>query len=236
MCTVTFIPTQSNQFIFTSNRDEAPNRAASELIKEDRDGKLLLFPQDQGANGSWIVLSETNQLVCILNGAFVRHERNPPYRISRGIMALDYFKFASAQSFFEEYNFQKIEAFTMVIYDQGDLYELRWDEHQKHIKKLPTNEMHLWASATLYNDDLQQKRLKWFEDWKHKTSKITRESVLDFHKNAGEGNPESDIVMNYKGIVCTTSITSIVNNGKSMYLRFEELNSHKILEDSVGLL
>ena len=46
MCTVSFIPLQENKFIFTSNRDENPKRAATSLHELDVKEKKLFFPQD----------------------------------------------------------------------------------------------------------------------------------------------------------------------------------------------
>lgn len=236
MCTVTYIQTGSDgEFVFTSNRDEAPNRKASELIKETRYGKQLLYPQDAGAHGSWIIISDSDQLVCILNGAFVRHDRQPPYRMSRGVMAREFFSYENANDFFEHFDFEGLEPFTMVIYDRGDLYECRWDEKKLHPKSLSPQDSHLWASATLYNEELQQKRRDWFSDWEARHDEVTVETVLDYHKNGGEGNPQSDVVMNYKDIVCTTSITSIHHSTSDMSMRYENLISEDVLRDNITL-
>lgn len=236
MCTVTFIPTGKNNFIFTSNRDEAPKRSATEIAREKPNGKALLFPRDALAKGTWIAVSEKNQLVCILNGAFVKHKHLPPYRLSRGIMALEFFNYKNANEFFEKFNFEGIESFTMVIFDDGDLYEFRWDEKIKHIKKLNTEEQHIWASCTLYAEEWQVKRKQWFADWNEKYKTKDQTAVLDFHKNAGEGNPKFDVVMNYENIVRTTSITSIVKNEQQMKMRYEDILTGAIKEEICQLI
>ena len=228
MCTVTYIPTGKNEFIFTSNRDEAPKRSASGIVQFDQNEKILLFPQDAEAKGTWIAISNTNQLICILNGAFVKHERHLPYRMSRGIMALDFFKYKNALDFFEKFNFQNIEAFTMIIYDDKKLYEFRWDEIQKHIKKLDISKKYIWASCTLYTPEWQAKRTEWFSNWKKENPTITEEAVLDFHKNGGEGHPNLDMVMKWKDIVRTVSITSISNQKNKMEMRYEDLQNDNI--------
>ena len=158
MCTVTYIPTGKNKFIFTSNRDEAPKRSATGMVEKDIDGKVLLFPQDALANGTWISISNKNQLVCILNGAFIKHKHRPPYRLSRGIMALEFFNYPNATDFFKKFNFDGIEPFTMIIFDDGDLYEFRWDEKEKHIAQLDISKQYIWASCTLYTEEWQEKR------------------------------------------------------------------------------
>jgi len=230
MCTVTYIPTGKNKFIFTSNRDEAPKRSATGIVEKEIDGKALLYPQDALANGTWISISNKNQLVCILNGAFVRHERKLPYRLSRGIMALDFFSYSTAEDFFEKFDFKGIESFTMIIFDDGKLYEFRWDEKRKHIFPLDISEKYIWSSCTLYTEEWQAKRRTWFEDWKKKNQTITQTAVLDFHKNGGEGHPNFDIVMRWKDIVRTTSITSISKDEKEMSMRYEDLLTSEIEE------
>lgn len=223
MCTVSFIPSKEDNFIFTSNRDEAPKRSATEMVREQMAGKEILFPRDAKAKGTWIAISNTNQLVCILNGAFIKHKHQPPYKLSRGIMALQFFTYKNAEAFFKGFDFEGMEPFTMVIFDDGDLYELRWDEQETHIKKLDPSTKHLWASCTLYAEEWQVKRQQWFAEWQDKYTEVNQTNVLEFHRNAGEGNPRFDVVMNNNDIVRTTSITSIINTDEKMTLRYEGL-------------
>ncbi len=228
MCTVTYIPTLTGDYTFTSNRDEAPNRSAAQITEEQLYGKTLLYPKDEESTGSWIIISDSNQLVCILNGAFERHQRKLPYRLSRGLMAKQFFSYQNAEFFIAEYDFDGIEPFTMIIVDNRILYELRWDEETLHVKKPVPTQMHLWASATLYDAELQRKRQQWFTDWQKQTMCMNQNCILSFHKNGGEGNPMSDVVMNFKDIVKTTSITSIESNHGAFNMRFESLESQEV--------
>ncbi|MBK9489945.1 MAG: NRDE family protein [Haliscomenobacter sp.] len=86
MCTVTYVSPAPGQFILTSNRDEAPSRGATRLVVEEKEGKRLIFPQDPAAGGTWIAAASNQRMVCLLNGAFEAHNRQTPYRLSRGIM------------------------------------------------------------------------------------------------------------------------------------------------------
>ena len=150
MCTVTYISKDKGGFIFTSNRDEAPKRSATGLVLKKQNGKQILYPKDPQANGTWIAVSGMGQLVCILNGAFVKHKHRPPYRLSRGIMALDFFNYDSLIHFYHAFDFKGIEPFTMIVFDDGKLYEVRWDETEKYIKQKDDSKNHIWASCTLY--------------------------------------------------------------------------------------
>ena len=240
MCTVTYLPNpdnnqDGNQFILTSNRDETPKRSAVGITKIERFGKDLLYPQDPLAKGTWIATSNANQLVCVLNGAFEKHKHRPPYRLSRGIMALDFFSFENAQSFFSTYEFEGIEPFTMIIFDDGILYELRWDETMAWVKELPVDQTHIWASCTLYNKDWQKKRRKWFYEWEEKNKVFTQKAILDFHRNAGEGNTEFDLVMNWGNKVRTTSITSVYKKQDQVEMHFEDILNNEIIKSSIDI-
>ena len=229
MCTVTYVPLGNKNFIFTSNRDESPMRGAQEVIEEKLFNKELLFPRDVKAKGTWISVSNTNQLICILNGAFEKHKRKPSYRMSRGIMALDFFKYKNAEEFFEKFQFEGMEAFTMIIFDDEKLYEFRWDESKKHIKNLDVKINHIWSSCTLYTEEWQSKRRSWFKEWSGNTKDIHQTSILDFHKNGGEGNLSYDNVMNRDGIIQTVSITSIIKERESFAMRYEDLLRNEVV-------
>ena len=228
MCTVTFIVKKKGYYFLTSNRDEAPKRSATDLIEIVQNDKTIVFPQDPQAKGTWIAASNRNQLVCLLNGAFHKHDRRPPYRMSRGLMVLQFFKYSNADHFFEEFDFKGMESFTMIIFDKGNLYEFRWDEQQRHIKKLNPEKKHIWSSCTLYPLDWQQKRISWFEDWQKEIKHFDQSSILHFHKNSGEGNLAYDIVMNRKDIVRTVSITSMFLSPNNIQISHEDLLNEKI--------
>lgn len=224
MCTVTYIPIQKDHFILTSNRDEAPARAArliSEKTLEPAD--LLIFPQDSKAGGTWIAGASNNRVVCLLNGAFVKHSHSPPYKMSRGQMVLQFFDFPHAGDFAQNFDFEGIEPFTMVIVDQGDLLECRWDEKQIHLKNLPSNDPRIWSSSTLYPPDYQQKREGVFENWLKSKPGFSKETILHLHRSGVVGDPEYDFIMNRQNRVRTVSITCIEKTGKDLSMDFFDL-------------
>lgn len=224
MCTVTYIPQGNNHFILTSNRDENRARSPENISISQEKGQQLAFPRDTAAGGTWIAAGSKDKIVCLLNGAFQRHERKPSYRRSRGLMVLDFFAFQKAVHFFDQYQFSGMEAFTMIIYDQGNLYDLRWDENQKHIRSLNVCDLHIWSSATLYEPAIRQKRVEWFEEWRlTQKGRYKREDILNFHRNAGEGDIWNDLVMNRNGLVETVSITSIEKRPKEIDMLYHDL-------------
>ena len=91
MCTVTFLPV-GNTLYLTSNRDEAAARKIADApqIVPFSAGNIL-FPKDSEAGGTWVATHENGNAMVLLNGAFVKHQHNPPYRKSRGLIFLEVF-------------------------------------------------------------------------------------------------------------------------------------------------
>lgn len=208
MCTVTFIP-QKEGFILTSNRDEAPARAAETLFQEMKNGVLITYPKDEGAGGTWVAASSSGRVVCLLNGAYEKHERTPPYKRSRGLMVLSFFEYKGVADFVSQYDFEGMEPFTFLMVEHEQLWVLRWMGAEMSLKQMDEKSRHIWSSATLYDSEMQKKRNAWFEAWEEKED-YSAGAILDFHQYAGEGNPEIDIVMNRNNIVRSISITQIL--------------------------
>ena len=223
MCTVTYIPKGSDSFILTSNRDESPARSPKNVSMIGQKGVLLAFPRDAKAGGTWVAISGDNRVVCLLNGAFEWHRHNPPYKRSRGIMVLDFFTFSNANVFFDTYDFEGMEPFTMIIYDRDDLFEFRWDGNQKYVKLLDRNAKYIWSSSTLYTNEVKAKRRQWFQQWQDKNEAPNLEAIMHFHRNAGDGDPYNDVIMNRDGRVQTVSITNIVKEPHQVEMLYHDL-------------
>lgn len=234
MCTVTFIPKGKDEFILTSNRDENAARSPKNITITERKTQLV-FPRDNAAGGTWIAMSDTNKVICVLNGAFERHERNLPYRMSRGIMALQFFDYQRAEHFFDAFEFEGLEAFTMVIYDNGRLFDFRWDEAKRHIRELPTDDYHIWSSATLYEKPIRARREQWFADWLEKYDTYNLEAIMDFHYNAGDGDSWNDVIMNRNGLVQTVSVTNIIKTRQSAEMIYNDLLREEVKQAKIEL-
>ncbi|WP_147676123.1 NRDE family protein [Algibacter pacificus] len=228
MCTVTIFPTSNNDFVLTSNRDEAPNRISMEPDFYTIKNTNLLFPKDKVGGGTWIGISEKNRIICVLNGGREKHIRKNKYRLSRGVVAKDFLITDHIETCIEHYNFDDIEPFTIVISDWNSelkFYELVWDGSQKQFTKLPL-EPKIWSSSTLYNQTMRTERLQWFETYK-KENKLTSESILNFHKTAGANNDDFGVIMN-RGFVKTTSITQVEKVNNNVNMRYESLHNQQI--------
>lgn len=230
MCTVTFLPTSHNNFILTSNRDEQSTRETYPPKKYSEDGIEMIFPKDKMAGGTWIGISNNNRLVCVLNGAFVKHIRKDAYKKSRGVIAKEVLKATNLLRFMEALNLENIEPFTMVIVDWNtsklNLYELIWDDCQKHFNKLK-NEPKIWSSSTLYSEDSKEIRKNWFRNWKE-NNEISQETILNFH-HSQIGDKEQAILMK-RSYVETVSITSVKKENKQIEMQYEDIVHSKKVE------
>jgi uncharacterized protein with NRDE domain len=239
MCTVTYIPTTTNNFILTSSRDVPFAREKALFPKKYIENDVVItYPKDGRAGGTWIGHSDKKRLICLLNGGFENHylttDPNTKYRKSRGIIVLDLLKENEINSALSNIDLNQIEPFTLVIVDWNknlQLIELVWDGTKKHIKKLP-QEMHIWSSATLYDTKMKQLREKWFDKWQNVfcPSEISDEElnlvqanrVLNFHHQAGIGDCNVDVIMKREK-VGTVSITQVTKLEDDITMEYEEI-------------
>ncbi|MEH6765268.1 MAG: NRDE family protein [Aequorivita antarctica] len=229
MCTVTFIPKSNNDFILTSNRDEAPGRETFPPKIYEEDGVKLLYPKDAVAGGTWIGVSEKKRAITLMNGGFVTHERKPFYRKSRGLVVKDLMKCDVLKNEIENYDFNGIEPFTAILVEwktQVQLFQLVWDGLEYHFSEEPLAPK-IWSSSPLYPENLRKKRVQWFSEFLFETVKSSEEEILQFHKTAGEGDSNSNLIMD-RGFIKTKSITQIVRNKVGIEMRYEDLQTNKI--------
>lgn len=233
MCTVTIVPIGKNDFVLTSNRDEAPHRVSIAPEVYTINNTKLLFPKDQLSGGTWIGVSEKNRMVCVLNGGFVKHKREINYRLSRGVVAKDFLIADFIKPTINTYNLSNIEPFTMVIVDWNSalkLYELVWDGTSKHFSELPL-EPRIWSSSTLYSFEMKKERYEWFENFKS-SQNLVANTLLEFHKTAGGNNLDFGVVMD-RGFVKTTSITQIQKSEDKLDMVYENLQTQVITKNQL---
>lgn len=209
MCTVTFIPAQDRVFL-TSNRDEKHRRghALAPAVYDFPSGKIL-FPKDADAGGTWIAAHENGNAIVFLNGGWVPHTPQYPYRKSRGLVLLELLDSTMPYHHFMAVDLRNIEPFTAVIWEEGQLYECRWDGTYKYNKMLDASVPHIWSSVTLYDDEVIQKRRNWFRAWMARNGTPFHDDILRFHQFTGDGDAHNDLMMNRDGEMLTVSITSL---------------------------
>lgn len=230
MCTVSFLPVsaEGSAFIFTSNRDETPTRPALLPAWQEQPATRWFGPSDPQSGGSWFGTDGERWALCVLNGAFVKHQHQPPYSRSRGRLIPDFLTAGSTTAFLSTYDFSGMEPFTFLIVQFGEgpcsLLELRWDGQQLHQRYLSAQTPQLWSSATLYNAEQAAIKKHWFDDWLAQQEGVfTQEAIFRFHQEAGIGDPTLDLVMN-RGTVRTTSISSLALHNNTLQMRYFQID------------
>lgn len=235
MCTVTFLYKGDDQFILTSNRDEAPARKTVPPTIYNDLGIKMIYPKDVVAGGTWIGASEQKRIVCLLNGGFELHKRKLPYRKSRGLVVKEFLAASDINLFCNTYNFDNIEPFTMILVDWNEglhLIEIVWDGEEKHQRELPLTS-HIWSSSTLYTDEMKVKRKDWFEDFKMQAD-FSEEAILNFHRTAGDGDITTDVMMN-RVFVRTVSITQIKKNSRDIDVQYINVLNEEVSSTNLQL-
>jgi hypothetical protein len=236
MCTVTFVPVKGKIFI-TSNRDEKLSRQrAIHPTMHKHNGWNLIYPKDAAAGGTWIALKENGDTAVLLNGAFICHVPEPPYRKSRGILFMEVLSANYPAWTFSKIDLMGIEPFTLILFEKNSLYEFRWDGNERYCKQLSVSRPHIWSSATLYDGLIIKKREQWFARFLNGTPVPTQQDILNFHHFGGEGDSYNDLVMERDGVYSTVSITSILLNTDRGTMKYYDIKENKTSEIKIELL
>lgn len=222
MCTVSFVCTNGN-VILTSNRDEKVNRPALAPKRYCYNGKVVLFPKDPKAGGTWFAVSEDGVVVVLLNGAEEKHEVQPHYGKSRGLITLEICSATNAIQQWEILDLSAVEPFTLVVFENQKLFQLRWDGKLKSKQELSILEKHIWSSATLYTPEIRTLRKQWFETFIQDNPNPTPEEVLFFHQSTQGNNKEFGLVIDRNSILKTTSITQVVIEANKVNFGYHDL-------------
>ncbi len=226
MCTVSFIP-QGDKIYITSNRDEKSSRKAA-LVPEfhEMNTGRIAFPRDGHAGGTWIALHENGNAIVFLNGAERKHEKKPSYRKSRGVILLELIDSEDPITTFHGIDLDDIEPFTAITWCDRQLYQCRWNGAEKEILEKSIHTSHIWASSTLYSEEVIGKRRKWFNDFLTAHPQINQQDILDFHMHTGDGDVYNDLRINRNGIDMTVSVTSLLIENEKVSIRYIDLLHH----------
>lgn len=228
MCTVSFVPLQ-NGFLLTSNRDEKSYRSTIAPKVYTENEVKLLYPKDEKAGGTWIVAREDGTTIVLLNGAFINHQKKPNYSKSRGVILMEIIQAQFPLLHFQEMNLDNVEPFTLIIFQNNKLTEVKWDEVEKHFVDKSIKKTHIWSSATLYNRIQRIKRKQWFEDFCRHNNPLSIDKILSFHTNTQATNTQYGLVINREDKTKTVSITQLLlKNNKPEMTYIDRINNTTI--------
>jgi len=226
MCTVSFIYS-NNVAILTHNRDEKTSRPSAIHPKPYLiNNKTIYFPKDPQAGGTWFALTQSKTVLVLLNGAQEKHSPKPFYRKSRGLIVLD---LISADSPIDEWNkieLSNIEPFTIVLFHESKLYQLRWNDVEKIILNLEVSQSYIWSSSTLYSEEVRKNREILFQDFLN-SNILSPKEILHFHQYTNENDLENGLIINRNGKLITQSITQTVFDENKVVLSYVDLINHQ---------
>ncbi len=239
MCTVTYIPSSNDyDFILTSNRDEKVQRPTFRPEIYTIRGTRVCFPKDALAGGSWIAANEKGRLCCLLNGAYISHEKQSFHTHSRGRVLTDLVASPlDVMVHFSQQDLSKTEPFTIITVEINGKKILRftefiWDGSKKYLKELDKGQPHVWSSVTLYSDENRRLRRRWFQSFLSENQlNVSSDKVWKFHSGSHTSDHSVDLVMNREAGLKTVSITQVTPyNGKfaMKYVDLLEDAEHKI--------
>jgi hypothetical protein len=224
MCTVSFVQTALG-IVITSNRDEQVLRSAEFPQTYIRNNKKITYPKDPKAGGTWFALAhESGRVVVLLNGAEHKHARASSYRKSRGMVLLDLISADETISAnWQTYALHDIEPFTVVVFENHALFQLRWDGSQKSVVTLPTSQPYIWSSATLYSPEVRNQRQAWFTEFLNQNNIPTAEDLIQFHRSSPTTDKQSNFMMERSHELKTISITQAIITANQFQLKHCDL-------------
>lgn len=226
MCTVSFFPI-ADGFVLTSTRDEVVHRETFSPAFYEVAGHHLIFPKDKKSNGTWIASDGEKLSVCLLNGAWSNHQKQPNYKMSRGLVPLKVFEFLSFEAFVKSFDFEGIEPFTLIGVQEGSkttqLFELRWDGESTSFAQLNEKEPHLWSSYTLYPPFVQEKRNTLFKAFLKELNFNSLEKIQKFHLQKDIQDPDSSLLRYHHSGPKSVSLTQLVRNCSALDLIYFDL-------------
>lgn len=234
MCTVSFV-FSNGKAILTHNRDEKVARpSAINPQKYTVNNKNIYFPKDQKAGGTWYAVAENGTVLVLLNGADEKHQLKPSYRKSRGLIVLD---LISSNSPIEEWNLidlSDIEPFTIVLFQNKELYQLRWNEVEKSTLNLDVNQSYIWSSSTLYPKEIREHRAEIFQNF-IALNEISAKKLFQFHRYAKEDDQENGLIINRNNEMKTLSITQTIIQENKVVLSYHDLQNQEEFTNSITI-
>ena len=223
MCTVSFV-NANGKIIITSNRDEKTLRPSAVEPKNYLiNNKKIIFPKDKKGGGNWYAINEHSTILVLLNGADEKHVIKENYRKSRGLIVLDLISSKSVIHAWKFIDLNNIEPFTLVLFENQKLYQLRWNELEKTTLELDNNQSNIWSSSTLYPKEIREKRANWFYTFLDTKPEVNAEEMFNFHRYTEEGNTENGLVINRNDTLKTLSITQTIIEKNKVEIHYNDL-------------
>lgn len=234
MCTVIFYPEKQKR-VFASLRDEDPRRATALPPDLYADGPLnWLGPIDPEAGGTWLGANQLGNVVILLNGGFEKHQRQSSYARSRGLIVRDLLASEAVLVEWSLLNLDQIEPFTLVVWEDQQLYQLVWDGEARHRLKLNAREPMIWSSSTLYDTAARNRRKQLFNQWLETAPQISEQTLLHFFEQ--EKDAANGFLINRKDAVKTLSFTFLEWRSDKLDMHYRDFTDQRVAQQQLPIL
>lgn len=233
MCTATFVRNKSNEIIFTTNRDEMAARPTDPPKLFEVDGQKLIFPQDKLAGGTWVAVSETGQISCVLNGAEEEGGwLGTTAAKSRGQVLLDSFKYPNFEEFYQDETMKLAHPFTLLIMrqDANEIQMIKWNGKRKWYVTLDASTPHIWSAITLYPESQRVQRETMFKDWTNSQTEFHAKDIWKMHQSTKE---ENGLLLLENDTVNTVSTTQILLSKNDVKMSYFQMDNQEMLSKSM---
>lgn len=209
MCSLSVVTVANGSTVLTHNRDEAISRqhSAKTLAKTLINDKYAIMPIDPVSKGTWIGSNGTIS-AALLNGYQQLHVKKSSYSKSRGVIIPALLAYGTLQDFINNFSFEGIEPFTLIMLQDQCLMELGWDELKVHTNKLEFGAFHFYSSYTLYEQKTIDNRKNHMIDFL-RDKELTADLVLDYHRLSGEDHNQY-LNVSFTDQLKTVSLTQII--------------------------
>lgn len=189
--------------------------------------KKIIFPKDPKAGGTWFAVDEYSNVIVLLNGAEEKHLYTGNYGRSRGLIVLEIIGSNSPYEAWKTIALETVEPFTIVLFENHNLYQLRWNGSEKNTLQLDPNHNHIWSSSTLYPLTIREKRAAWFATFLDTKPEVDATELFNFHRYTEEKNQENGLVINRENVMKTLSITqAVIDKNKVDLFHYDLINKH----------
>ncbi|OYU68226.1 MAG: hypothetical protein CFE22_00675 [Cytophagaceae bacterium BCCC1] len=135
------------------------------------------------AGGTWIGLNEIGNVIILLNCGFENHKKEKYYQKNRGLLVSELLSSEMPVINWQLMDLAHIEPFTLIVWSEKLLFQLVWDGEKKYRNRLDSDLVHLFSSATLYNNAANAKREDEFLNWIAMKPPLNKLTLLRFFQS-----------------------------------------------------
>ncbi len=167
MCTVSYLPLNSEDYLLIQNRDVGKSRVSAEPpIERSVQGMKLISPLDPQGGGTWNAISATHHAF-ILNGADFSYYPDFNAARSRGELCIKLL--TEGENYLREIQLKEFDHFTLGLINTAEpdapISEWRWNGRELKKSTYDARRPQFWISHGLYTAGDYTRKKNLFNAW-----------------------------------------------------------------------